>query len=141
MANGKPIIPESITISDNGNASNTVTVTLTDDENLTVGNEPLEVLVEGGETILNGFNQSMEVLAYDLGAIDGTTNTTAYLQTNATLPSNTADVVLNGKAGTIDVTINDVRASAVRPFEDLDRDHMRVKVTKTATTGISVTDA
>ena len=141
MATGRPLIFESVTIKDFGSTDNVV-VTLTDDENITIGNEPIEVLVEGGQTIQNGFNQELTIIAYDLNSIDGTgTNTGNYIQSNATLTANTANITLDGVAGSVDVAINNVRVTAMRPFNDgLTRDHVMIKATLTATTGISVTN-
>jgi len=141
MATGKPLIYSNLTITDTGNASNNVTVDLTLDDNITVSNEVVESLVEGGQTITDFFNQSMEVMSYDLDLIDGTTNVSAYVQTNSTIADNLANVVLNGESGSVDITIANVRVSAMRPFSDLNRDHVMIKATKSATTGITVADA
>lgn len=141
MANGLPLLFESVTIADNGNGASSVTINLVDDDNITIGNEPLETLVEAGESIVDAFDQNMEIITYDLGALDDVANTGAYIQTNSTLTTNTADVTVNGKSGSVDVAITGVRASAIRPFNDLNRDHSRIKVTKRSTSGITVTNA
>lgn len=141
MATGKPLIYSSLTITDTGNGSNNVTVDLTLDDNITVSNEVVESLVEGGQTVTDFFNQSMEVMSYDLDLIDGTTNVSAYVQTNSTIADNLANIVLNGDSGSVDITIANVRVSAMRPFSDLNRDHVMIKATKSSTTGITVADA
>jgi len=141
MANGLPLIFNSLTITDNGNATNTVTIDLIDDDNITVGNERIESLVDGGETTLDAFDQNMEIITYNMGALDDVANTGAYIQSNSTLTTNTADITLNGKSGSVNVAISDVRVSASRPFNDLNRDHTLIKATVRDTTGISVTDA
>lgn len=141
MATGKPLIYSSLTITDTGNGSNNVTVDLTLDDNITVSNEVVESLVEGGQTVTDFFNQSMEVMSYDLDLIDGTTNVSAYVQTNSTIAGNLANIVLNGDSGSVDITIANVRVSAMRPFSDLNRDHVMIKATKSSTTGITVADA
>lgn len=141
MATGKPLIYSSLTITDTGNGLNNATVDLTLDDNITVSNEVVESLVEGGQTITDFFNQSMEVMSYDLDLIDGTTNVSAYVQTNSTIAGNLANIVLNGDSGSVDITIANVRVSAMRPFSDLNRDHVMIKATKSSTTGITVADA
>lgn len=141
MATGKPLIYSSLTITDTGNGLNNATVDLTLDDNITVSNEVVESLVEGGQTVTDFFNQSMEVMSYDLDLIDGTTNVSAYVQTNSTIADNLANIVLNGDSGSVDITIANVRVSAMRPFSDLNRDHVMIKATKSSTTGITVADA
>jgi hypothetical protein len=141
MATGKPLIYSSLTITDTGNDTDSVTVDLTLDDNITVSNEVVESLVEGGQTVTDFFNQSMEVMSYDLDLIDGTTNVSAYVQTNSTIADNLANIVLNGESGSVDITIANVRVSAMRPFSDLNRDHVMIKATKSSTTGITVADA
>lgn len=141
MATGKPLIYSSLTITDTGNDTDSVTVDLTLDDNITVSNEVVESLVEGGQTVTDFFNQSMEVMSYDLDLIDGTANVSAYVQTNSTIADNLANIVLNGESGSVDITIANVRVSAMRPFSDLNRDHVMIKATKSSTTGITVADA
>jgi len=141
MANGKPLIFDSLLIADNGNANSNVSIDLLDDDNITVGNERIESLVDGGETTIDAFDQNMEIITYNMGALDDVANTGAFIQSNSTLPSNTADITLNGKSGSVDVAITDVRVSASRPFNDLNRDHTMIKATIRQTSGITVTDA
>lgn len=140
---GKPLIFESLTITSNDNASNTVTIPLTDDENITIGNEPIEVLVEGGNTIPNAYNRELSIISYDTGVVASNTspNVTTYIQTNVEIPAFKADIVLNGRGtGSTNVSIDNVRVKASRPFNDgLTRDHILIKATIRATTAISVT--
>ena len=146
MASGKPLIFTGIQIStsttDPTAASTFDTFNLTDDENITITNELEEALVEGGQTIVNAFNQGIEAITYDLDVLTSTTNSVdTVIQTDSTLPDARGSIRLIGAVGSVDVDLLDVRISAVRPFQDLRRDHVLIKATLTSTSGISVTDA
>lgn len=145
MASGKPLIFTGIQIStsttDPTTASTFDTFNLTDDENITITNELEEALVEGGQTIVNAFNQGIEAITYDLDVLTSTTNSVdTVIQTDSDLKVK-GSIRLIGAVGSVDVDLLDVRISAVRPFQDLRRDHVLIKATLTSTSGISVTDA
>ena len=61
MATGKPLIFTGILVSANTTnvvgTGNSATFNLPDDENITITNELEEAIVEGGQTIINAFNQ------------------------------------------------------------------------------------
>ena len=145
MASGKPLIFTGIQIStsttDPTTASTFDTFNLTDDENITITNELEEALVEGGQTIVNAFNQGIEAITYDLDVLTSTTNSVdTVIQTDSDLKVK-GSIRLIGAVGSVDVDLLDVRISTVRPFQDLRRDHVLIKATLTSTSGISVTDA
>lgn len=145
MASGKPLIFTGIQIStsttDPTTSSTFDTFNLTDDENITITNELEEALVEGGQTIVNAFNQGIEAITYDLDVLTSTTNSVdTVIQTDSDLKVK-GSIRLIGAVGSVDVDLLDVRISAVRPFQDLRRDHVLIKATLTSTSGISVTDA
>lgn len=145
MASGKPLIFTGIQIStsttDPATASTFDTFDLVDDENITITNELEEALVEGGQTIVNAFNQGIEAITYDLDVLTSTTNSVdTVIQTDSDLKVK-GSIRLIGAVGSVDVDLLDVRISAVRPFQDLRRDHVLIKATLTSTSGISVADA
>jgi hypothetical protein len=141
----RPLIFTGIQIStsttDPTTASTFDTFDLIDDENITITNELEESLVEGGQTIVNGFNQGIEAITYDLDVLTSTTNSVnTVIQTDSDLKAK-GSIRLIGAVGSVDVDILNVRISAVRPFQDLRRDHVLIKATLTSKSGISVTDA
>lgn len=138
---GKPLIfTNALIATDSGFSVNTSTISLTDDENITIGNEPVEVLVEGGETIKNAFDQEISIISYDVDSLSETNFTNA-VSTNASTIVDPAYIRLQGATGSVNVTISDVRISASRPFNDgLTRDHIMIKATIRSTTGITVAD-
>ena len=145
MASGKPLIFTGIQIStsttDPTTGSTFDTFDLVDDENITITNELEEALVEGGQTIVNAFNQGIEAITYDLDVLTSTTNSVdTVIQTDSDLKVK-GSIRLIGAVGSVDVDLLDVRISAVRPFQDLRRDHVLIKATLTSASGISVTDA
>lgn len=145
MASGKPLIFTGIQISTSTTnpttASTFDTFDLVDDENITITNELEEALVEGGQTIVNAFNQGIEAITYDLDVLTSIENNVDdVIQTDSTLKDK-GSIRLIGAVGSVDVDLLDVRISAVRPFQDLRRDHVLIKATLTSTSGISVTDA
>lgn len=143
MATGKPLIFTSLVIGTNTSnalATTTASFELPDDENTTITNEIQEALVEGGQTLLNYFNQGLEIVSYDMTLVDGSSTVTSVIQTNSTVASK-GSILLQGATGSVEVEMNDVRIVASRPFNDLQRDHVLVKVTKSSTSGITVRDA
>lgn len=145
MASGKPLIFTGIQIStsttDPTTAGTFDTFDLIDDENITITNELEEALVEGGQTIVNAFNQGIEAITYDLDVLTSTTDdVNTVIQTDSTLKDK-GSIRLIGAVGSVDVDILNVRISAVRPFQDLRRDHVLIKATLTSASGIIVDDA
>lgn len=145
MATGKPLIFTGILVSANTTnvvgTGNSATFNLPDDENITITNELEEAIVEGGQTIINAFNQGIEAMTYDLNCLDTGNGVVAdAIQVNTTIPS-AGSIRLVGATGSANVDILNVRIAASRPFSDLRRDHAMIKATLTSTSGISVSDA
>ena len=135
----RPLIFTGIQISDDDTSvsvGTTETFDLIDDENITITNELEEALVEGGQTIVNAFNQGIEAITYDLGVLSSSLS--SVIQTDSTLPNAKGSIRLIGATGSVNVDILGVRISATRPFQDLRRDHVLIKATLTSTSGISV---
>ena len=139
MATGKPLIfTNALIATDSGFTANTSTVDLVDDENITIGNEPIEVVVDAGETIDNGYNQEIILISYNVDLLSETNFTNA-VTTNTSTIVDAAYIRLVGASGSPNVTIDNVRISAHRPFNDgLTRDHIMIKATITSTSGITV---
>lgn len=138
MANGKPLIFTGILVSSNTTnveGSSPVTYDLVDDDNITITNELEEAIVEGGQTIIQAFNQGIEAITYDLDVLSD-----ANVSVNSTIVAK-GSIRLIGATGSVNVTILNTRISAMRPLNDLRRDHAMVKATLTSTSGITVTDA
>ena len=142
MANGKPLIFTGVKVHTNttditGTGTN-VTFNLPDDENITIGNEPIEVLVEGGQSILNGFDRELNIALYDMNVVDTGNSVASVIQTNSTIASK-GSIQLVGATGAPNITILNVRMSASQPFTDgLTRQHALLKATLRATTEITV---
>lgn len=136
MANGKPIIFESIEIlAAGGSAGTGNTYDLVSTDNITINNEPVTEAVEDSQDIISAFEQGFEVVLFDMDVLSDTN-----VQTDSTIVSE-GKIIINGATGSVDVTIDNVRVTAHRPFQDLSRDHAMVQAGKVSTSGITVADA
>ena len=137
----RPLIFTGIQISDDDTSVSggiTETFDLIDDENITITNEIEEAIVEGGQTIVNAFNQGIEAITYDLGVLSSTVS--SVIQTDSNLKAK-GSIRLIGATGSVNVDILGVRISATRPFQDLRRDHVLIKATLTSASDITVGNA
>lgn len=136
MSNGKPLIFESFEVlSAGGTAGTGTTYELVSTDNITINNEPVTETVEDSQDIISAFEQGLEIVTFDLDVL-----TDANVQDDSTIVAE-AKIILNGATGSVDVTIDNVRITAHRPFQDLSRDHAMVMVGKVSMSGITVADA
>ena len=125
MAAGKPLIFTQMRIEDagGGNAANYQLVPV---DARTLGVEPIEEMVDDGQTITHGFNGSFEVKTYDDAVMSD-----ARVSVSATVVA-PARLVMVGASGGTTVTFTAVRINARQSF-DGDRLGFIVKATKTTT--------
>lgn len=136
MANGKPLIWESFEVLAAGASAGTgTTYSLISTDNITINNEPITETVEDSQDIISAFEQGFEIVCFDMDVL-----TDSNVQDDSAIVAE-AQVILNGATGSVDVTIDNVRIIAHRPFQDLSRDHALVQVSKVSTSGITVADA
>lgn len=136
MANGKPLIFESFEVlAAGGSAGTGTTYDLVSTDNITINNEPITETVEDSQDIISAFEQGLEIVTFDMDVL-----TDSNVQDDSTIVAE-AQIILNGATGSVDVTIDNVRITAHRPFQDLSRDHAMVMVGKVSTSGITVADA
>jgi len=138
VADGKPLLFDSFEVlAAGGSAGTGTTYTLVDSDNVTLGNELETAIIEDRQQIINYFNQAIEIISYDVDDVLADSN----IQTDSTIVAE-KKIILNGATGSVDVTIDNVRITAHRPFnDDLTRDHVMVMAQKSATSGISVAAA
>lgn len=136
MANGKPLIFESFEVLAAGASAGTGnTYDLVSTDNVTINNEPVTEVVEDSQEIISAFEQGFEIVTFDMDVL-----TDSNVQDDSTIVSE-AQIILNGATGSVDVTIDNIRVTAHRPFQDLSRDHAMVMASKVSTSGITVADA
>jgi hypothetical protein len=127
MAASAPRIFVSFTVSNAGGTSSPTTYQLHRSEGLSVAENPIEDMVEDGQTIQHGFNYEVSLDCYDLAVLSD-----ARVQYGATIPSTEARLVFNPVSGGVTETHDNVKLSGTRVFDDQQRPFARLKYTRTS---------